>query len=411
MELEGLEKIGRYEIIGRLGQGAAGWVFLGRDPYIKRQVAIKVSKPASDISRESFFVEAQSAGRLNHPNIVVIHDFGEWGEYCYITMEYVDGPTIEQYCRPDALLPPSKVLEIGFQVCQALDAAHRQGVIHRDVKPSNVLLDKNGAAKITDFGIAQIGQQTETTIVGTPYYIAPERLRGETAESASDVYSLACVLYEMIVGRKVFDGDDIDLLRHRILKEPPLPPSQLRDDLPANLDDILLKALSKNPKDRQQNCLDFAYDLRLALRGLSAAPKNARDFFDYVQNVPFFNNFTKDQVRELVTASNIMRVKRDRVIIAEGEVDDTFYIILSGSARVKKGDKLLAVIKAGECFGEMSLISSQPRTATVEAETDCSLMKISATLLNRSPESVQLLFFQNFAKTLVKRLMKSSENE
>ncbi|MEW5723751.1 MAG: serine/threonine-protein kinase [Thermodesulfobacteriota bacterium] len=409
-EMAGLTTVGRYEIIRMVGQGAAGVVFLGKDPYIKRFVAIKVSRPASELSRESFFIEAQSAGRLNHPNIVSIYDFGLHGEYCYITMEYVDGTSLDKFCNRRNLLPVSKVVEVLFSVCYGLDHAHKQGIIHRDIKPSNILLDKSGPTKITDFGIAQTGEEkADGFIIGTPYYIAPERLIGRTAGVESDIFSLGCVMYELLTGEKAFPGESLLDVTLRVRDKDPAPPRLLRPELPESLVKITAKALAKDPNDRYQNCMDLAYALRVALRGLTETVKGARDFFDYIRNVPFFHNFTKDQVRELVTASNIVWFRRGTIIITEGEVDDTFFVILSGKVKVFKDDRLLAIIKAGECFGEMAFISNQARVATVKADTDCSLMKISSTLLNRSPESVQLLFFQNFAKTLARRLGESSQ--
>lgn len=402
--LADVKAIGRYEIVSMLGQGAAGVVFKGYDPYIKREVAIKVSRPSSELSKESFFIEAQSAGGLNHPNIVAVYDFGLHGEYCYITMEYVDGSTLEPYCQKNNLLSVSKVVEIIFNTALALDKAHQMGIIHRDIKPSNILLDKHGLTKIMDFGIAQMGVQVEKRILGTPFYIAPERLRGEGAGPASDVFSLGCVLFEMLTAQKAFPGDNIEVITRKIKNGDFIPLSKFRPDLPASLSDVITKSLAKNPKDRYPSAADLAYELRVALRDISEGVKEARDFFDFVQNVPFFHNFTKDQVRELVKASNIVRVRRDRVIISEGEVDETFFVILSGQARVRKGDRQVAQIGPGECFGEMAIIGRQARTATVEADTDCSLIKISSTLLNRSPEPVQLLFYQNFSKTLVRRL-------
>ncbi|MFH1138499.1 MAG: serine/threonine-protein kinase [Pseudomonadota bacterium] len=407
--VEGLKTVGRYEIIKKIGQGAAGVVYLGRDPYIKRNVAVKMSLPSSEMSRESFFVEAQTAGRLSHPNIVSIYDFGLHGEFCYITMEYVEGTTLEQHCSTGSLLPLNKVMEVIFASCQALDYAHKQGVIHLDVKPSNILLDKSGVIKLTDFGIAQVGRRLEKEIIiGTPFYIAPERLRGLSPVRQSDIFSLGCVLYELLTGEKAFGSDNLAAVTKMIKTKDPVPVTTLRPELPQSLDDIVSKTLAKDIKDRFQTCTDLAYYLRLALRDLTQTPKESKDFFDFVHGVPFFHSFSREQVRELVSASNIVRVRRGRIIVSEGEIDETFFIILSGQVKVSRGGREIAMIGAGECFGEMALIGQQARVATVEADTDCTLMKISATLLNRSPESVRLLFYQNFATTLVRRLSTTS---
>jgi len=178
--LEKLKTVGRYELIHKLGRGGAGVVFLGRDPYIKRDLAIKIAPTTTDKSRERFLVEAQSAGRFSHPNIVGIHDVGVQDDFCYITMEYIEGPTLEKFCDKDSLLPFGKVVDITLSVCSALSYSHKQGVIHRDIKPANIMIDKEEITKITDFGVAQMTENTaETGLFGTPSYMSPEQLKDE----------------------------------------------------------------------------------------------------------------------------------------------------------------------------------------------------------------------------------------
>ncbi|MBW1862819.1 MAG: serine/threonine protein kinase, partial [Deltaproteobacteria bacterium] len=207
----------RYETVTKLGQGASGVVYEGWDQYIKRRVAIKVLKHTSDGSRKRFFGEAQLAGRLKHPNIVAIHDADLYGDACYIAMEYVKGTTLEKFCNKDSLLPINKSLEIIFDVCNALDYANRQGIIHRDIKPSNIIIDKNGVPKITDFGIAQMtGKTIPFGVFGTPSYISPEHLRDEVVDSKSDIFSLGCVLYELLSGEKAFSGDNCYSILYKI---------------------------------------------------------------------------------------------------------------------------------------------------------------------------------------------------
>ncbi|MEE9557206.1 MAG: serine/threonine-protein kinase [Candidatus Adiutricales bacterium] len=410
--LEDIKIVGRYEIMGKLGQGGTGIVYLGKDPYIKRYVAIKISQPTSDQAREKFFIEAQSAGRLNHPNIVAIHDAGIYRDFCYITMEYIEGSTLEKYCRKESLLPLNKVIEVIFSVCHALDFAHKQGVIHRDIKPSNIMLDKQGNIKITDFGIAQMTEQTaKMGIFGTPSYMSPEQLTDTVAKVESDVFSLGCVLYELLTGKQAFSGDNFFSIMYKIVNEEPEPLLKIRPELPKILAEITHKAMAKDLKERYQSCNDLAYYLRVALHGLSGADKEIAEEVELVAQAPFFKNFSKDQIRELVATSEIVRTKRGETIVLQGDVDDTFYIILNGTARVQRDEKNIAVIGAGECFGEMSYIARQARVASVLADSDCILLKISSTLLNRAPESIQFLFYKNFAMTLVKRLSKSSIDE
>jgi serine/threonine protein kinase len=405
--LEGLDTVGRYKISGKLGQGGNAVVYLGIDPYIGRNVAVKISQPGSDNSRQKFFIEAQSAGRLNHPNIVSIYDAGVHSPYCYITMEYIKGGTLEKYCHPDTLLPMQKAVEIIFTVCNALDYAHRQKVIHRDIKPSNIMLDENGAPKLTDFGIAQITEVTsESGLWGTPSYMSPEQIKEEALGSYSDIFSLGCVLYELLGGQQAFSGENNFTIMYKITNSDPKPLNELRKDIPPILEDIVKKAITKNYNERYQSCLDFAYDLRVALRGLADIPvtEKAKDVLGLVHNVPFFHNFSKEQLGELVSDSTLIKAYKGKVIVDEGDIDDAFFVILSGRALIRKGNQDIGTIGSGACFGEMACIAGQARIASVLADTDCILMKINATLIDRSSESIQLLFFKNFATTLVKRL-------
>jgi serine/threonine-protein kinase len=416
-DLSDIKTVGRYEIMGKIGQGSMGVVYLGRDPYINRYVGIKISRPAADVKgekadkyREQFFLEAQSAGRLVHPGIVAIYDAGMYKDFCYITMEYVDGPSLQKHCTKENLLPISKVVEVIFKACHAMDFAHRQGVIHRDIKPSNLMLDRSGEVKITDFGIAHVksSQTISKGIVRSPSYMSPEQVKEEPVEDKSDIFSLGCVLYELLAGEKAFPGENYFSIMYKITNLDPVPIRTTRPEIPEVLWKICRKALAKDPGQRYQSCMDLAYDLRVALRGLKGGPRadKVENIIDYVHSVPFFENFSKDQVKEILNTSNIIKVRKGRVVVAEGDIDDTFYIILSGKAAVSKGKMTLASLSRGECFGEMSYLSGQTRAATVVAETDCILMKISGTLLDKSAETIQLLFMRNFALTLLHRLSK-----
>ncbi len=422
VEAEEITKVGRYLVKEKIAQGSMGTVYLARDPYIKRDVAIKIARfpeelPQEEVERyrERFFTEAQSAGRLNHPNIVAIYDAGIHKDSCYITMEYIDGPTLQKYCKADELLPVTKVSEIMFVAAKALDYAHRKGVVHRDIKPSNIMITRQGVVKIADFGIAKVDSQGESRkgLVGSPCYMSPEQVKELPVQEKSDIFSLGCVFYELLTGKKAFYGDNYFSILYKITHEDPVPPSGLRPEIPEVVDKIIRRALAKNPSERYQSCMDMAYDLRVALRGLKEASRRTKmeDVVDYVQQVPFFESFTREQVQEILMASNLIRVPKGRVVVAEGEIDDSFYIILSGKAAVVKNNKTLATIERGECFGEMAYLSGQSRAATVVAVTNSILMKISATLLDRAPKSIQLLFLKKFAITLLTRLSKSNQNK
>ena len=419
-DLSDLKTIGRYEIIKEIAKGSMGVVYLGRDPYIKRNVGIKISRPAADVGkekaekyRERFFVEAQSAGGLMHPNIVAIYDAGMYRDFCYMAMEYIDGSTLKRFCRKGHLLPITNVVEIVFIVCKTLDYAHKMGIIHRDIKPLNIMLNTSGHIKITDFGIAQIkSEQTASKgIVGSPSYMSPEQVKREPVVNQSDIFSLGCVLYELLTGHMAFPGDDYVSIMYKVVREDPIPMEKIRPELPDILVKITKKALAKHINQRYQTCGDFAYDLRVALRGLKETTKSTKtdDVIDYVHStVSFFENFTKDQLKEILKSSSIYKVSKGEAMVAEGDIEDSFFVLLSGKASVRKNDKNIATIFRGECFGEMAYLSGQARAATVLAETDCILMEISATLLDRSSQSIQLLFLRSFAGNLIQRLSQSN---
>jgi serine/threonine protein kinase len=425
--LRGLKNAGRYEIRRELGRGSSGVVYLGWDPLIKRHVAVKISRPATEEARKTFFLEAQSAGKLNHPNIMAIYDTNLHEEYCYLVMEYIDGELLSQYCNPNSLLPVHSVAEIIDSACKALDYAHNEGIVHKDIKPSNIMLDRVGAVKIADFSIAQItdvrpgkkddlsdtstgGKKKSVYVVGTPSYMSPEQLHRRMVGRESDVFSLGCVLYELLTGVKAFSGDSLMSIAYKILHEDPPPVSSLNPQLPEVFDEIVKIALAKSPGNRYLTCSDMAWNLKAAVQKIKSDSTDASDFFDFVHHVSFFNAFSKNQVRELVTASNIVRINKGKVIIQEGNTDDVFYILISGKVKIQKGGRSLALIGPGECFGEMAYLASQPRSATVIAETNCTLMKMKVALLNKSSESVQLLFYQRFARTLANRLNTSQHD-
>jgi len=415
-DLRDVTTVGRYEIIGKLGQGSMGVVYLGRDPYINREVSIKISRPAANVVgnkankyRERFFLEAQSVGRLMHPNIVAIYDAGMYRDFCYITMEYIDGPTLVKFCNKENLLPISKAVEIIFHACKAIDYAHQKGVIHRDIKPSNIMLNKSEDVRITDFGIAQIKSDSTISkgIIGSPSYMSPEQVKEENVADKSDIFSLGCVLYELLTGEKAFPGDNYFSIMYKITNTEPDPMREIRSEIPAILEKITKKALAKDPEERYQNCMDFAYDLRVAVRGLKdeqTKRTKVEDVLSYIHSVKFFSNFTEEHVQEIMHAADVIKISKGTVMVTEGEIDDSFFIILSGTAAVKKNDTTIASIGRGECFGEMAYLSGESRTATVMADTDCILLKISAMLLDKSSQDIQLLFLKRFAMTLLRRL-------
>jgi len=420
VDLNSLKTIGRYEIGKKLGQGSKGAVYLGTDPYIERQVAIKIYRLPNDyVAKEvkkykkKFFTEAQLAGRLLHPNIVTVYDADLYEDLCYITMEYVDGATFDKYCKPNTLLPVEKVLEMVFSVCKGLEYAHQNSVIHRDIKPSNIILSSEGQIKITDFSIAYVkrSQPTlETGIFGSPSYMCPEQIKEEPITERSDLFSLGSVLYELLAGLKSFDGENEYAIMYKIVNEDPPQIFDLRPELPKIIGKILDKALAKDPSERYQSAMDFAYDLRLALHDVQNTPKESLDseLLNYIQALPFFHNFTESQINEILSVTDVIKFEGNKTIIQEGEIDDPFYILISGQVVVRKGKKVVTTLEKGQCFGEMAYLTGEARNASIATKNECILLKFSSTLLDGLSESIQLLFFKNFTQTIIHRLSGST---
>jgi beta-lactam-binding protein with PASTA domain len=263
---------GRYELHRRLGRGGMAEVFLARDQLLDRPVAVKVLFPefaTDEAFVERFRREATAAANLNHPNIVSVYDWGEADSTYFIVMEYVDGRTLSDILRAEGPLHPDRVADVGADVAAALGFAHRNGVVHRDVKPGNVLVTPTGLVKVADFGIAraitanadedltQVG-----TVMGTAAYFSPEQARGEPVDPRSDIYSLGCVLYELLVGKPPFAGDTPVAIAYKHVHESPVPPRHLNVELPAAIEAIVLKCLAKNPANRYPSAEDLRADLR-----------------------------------------------------------------------------------------------------------------------------------------------------
>ena len=264
----------RYELGEILGFGGMSEVHLARDLRLHRDVAVKVLR--ADLARDpSFYLrfrrEAQNAAALNHPAIVAVYDTGEArtaaGPLPYIVMEYVDGVTLRDIVHTDGPMPPRRALEVIADACQALNFSHQHGIIHRDVKPANIMISKTGAVKVMDFGIARAIADTgnpvtqTAAVIGTAQYLSPEQARGERVDARSDVYSLGCLLYEMLTGQPPFTGDTPVSVAYQHVREDPVPPSQKHAGISPELDAVVLKALAKNPDNRYQSAAEMRADL------------------------------------------------------------------------------------------------------------------------------------------------------
>ncbi len=291
---------GRYELDGVVGRGGMAEVYRARDIRLDRIVAIKTLR--TDLARDQIFQarfrrEAQSAASLNHPSIVAVYDTGEdmatGVPVPYIVMEYVDGRTVRDLLQEGHRLLPERSLVIIDGVLRALDYSHQAGIVHRDIKPGNVMVTRNGDVKVRDFGIARAMSDAQATmtqtaqVIGTAQYLSPEQARGERVDSRSDLYSTGCLLYELLTGRPPFTGDSPVAIAYQHVRENPVPPSRVDPDVPAWADAIVLKAMAKSPADRYQTAADMRADLQRAASGMpvAAAPPTRLDMYPQTQRM------------------------------------------------------------------------------------------------------------------------------
>jgi serine/threonine protein kinase len=275
-----ISTLGRYKIVAEIGQGAMGVVYKAVDPIIDRTVAIKtinlnLSRQELEEYEARFQQEIKAAGRLNHPNIVTIYDVGKTDQVAYMAMEFLEGNELKDIIASGNLLTPEAVVDIIAQVADGLWFAHQQDIVHRDVKPSNIMVLNGGIAKITDFGIARLPNSAVKTmtglILGSPRYMSPEQVIGKTIDARSDIFSLGVVLYEALTGVAPFDGDNVNAIMYATVNTSPPPPSQHNRQVPAMLDLIVAKAMAKLLEDRYQTVKEFADDLREVRRQLDSS--------------------------------------------------------------------------------------------------------------------------------------------
>ena len=413
-----LKKIGKYEIIRELGKGATSVVYEALDPFVNRRVAMKVvfaealgDKEHGRRYRKLFLTEAGLAGKLSHPHIVSIFDAVADDEASYIVMEYVDGTTLEQYSRPEKLLPINKVIEIVFKCTKALDYAAKQGVIHRDIKPANIMLSGGeNDIKITDFGAAQTTatETTQITGIGSPAYMSPEQVKEQQLTHQTDIFSLGVVLYQMLTGRLPFLANNNYSMIYQIINVDPPPPSAVRNEVPPQLDIIVMRALRKETTERYRTWEEFSRDLVAVFGNLQKPEKNIPDSekFNALRQITFFKNFADVELWEVLRITVWHKFQPNTVLIKEGDVGESFFIIAAGEVKVTKQEKLLNVLRVGDCFGEMAYLGKKQfqRSASVMSSTDVTVIEIRAESLAQGSEIVRHKFNGAFLEILVDRL-------
>ncbi|HZP88004.1 MAG TPA: serine/threonine-protein kinase [Burkholderiales bacterium] len=410
-------RIGKYPILREIGRGATSTVYLARDPFAERDVAIKVVQSDApgdtDLQRRFkrvFLNEAALVGKLFHPHILAIYDAVSDDELSYIVMEYVDGKTLEHHCDVANLLPVAKVVEIVFKCSLALAFAQRHGVIHCDIKPANVLISGDTDIKISDFGAALYDQAEHTHLkgVGSPAYMSPEQVQDHELDFRTDVYSLGVVMYQMLTGKLPFRASSKASLLYQVLNISPVAPSSFRRGIPGDLDQLVLRCLEKNVDARHASWADFARDLTASYKNLELPTESVSDTekFNTLRALSFFRDLRDQELWEAVRMTGWRQFASEQGIVREGDVGDSFYVITAGEAKVTKLGRLLNILRAGDCFGEMLCFSETTtrRTTTISSLTPLTVIEIKAADLSRASDGLQNEMNKAFLRLLIDRL-------
>jgi hypothetical protein len=414
-------RVGKYPIRCELGRGASSHVYLGRDTFANRDVAIKVlnkdpaaSQPDRHRYGRMFLNEASLVGKLNHPNIIGIYDAGVEDDFSYIVMELVNGGTLDPYCDVDALLPLERVVEIGFKCGLALEFASRSGIIHRDIKPANILVGDNGDIKVSDFGAALQSNADLTQLkgVGSPLYMSPEQAQDLPLTHQTDIYSLGVVMYRLLTGKPPFVASNNTSLLYQIVHLDAPAPGVHRPDLPTELELIVMTAMARDPGRRYRTWEEFCTALAGINKALALPAASISDTEKYgaIKAVPFFRDFAHLDVWEMVRIAAFRRVPAGEILVRQGQVCESFFLIADGQARVTAGGEVLSVLGDGDCFGEIPYFEDRgPRTSAVEAITPLTVIEVNAEALKRSSDACQKQFNRAFVRVLLDRIDRLSK--
>ncbi len=417
------EKLGKFEIVRELGRGSMAVVYLGYDPFMDRNVAVKVALPkflkdpeTGPQFKKMFFNEARITGMLDNKFILPVYDAGIEGNLLYMVMEYISGgATLKHYARPDNLLPTPKVLELIFKCCRALDYAHSRDVIHRDIKSTNLLLNEDLDVRIADFGIAQVMRAEDTQVLGvmgSPRYMSPEQISEKPLTNQTDLFSLGVVMYELLTGHLPFTANTLPGLASQITSDEPPLMREHRPDIPDSLEMIIKRALAKNPTARYPRGMDFAADLNLAFKHESHVMKRSdstkQEKFKRLKANSFFKDFFDSEVWEVIDHSEWAEYSPEEVIVTEGDMDDSFFILVKGKVEVRKGEAVLSTLNEGQCFGEMGYFTKSKRTASIISTDDVMLIKVTSAEMEKASTNCQLRFMKVFLLTLIERLSSTS---
>jgi len=339
-----------------------------------------------------------------------IYDAGEEDGKYYVVTEHIQGArTLAAYCRPDNLLRVDDVVEIIYKCAKALHYSHGRGVIHRDIKPSNVMLTIDNDVRIIDFGIAIVSDSEVSRIegiAGSPSYMSPEQVQSEELTPRSDLYSLGAVMYELLTGFRPFRADNLSKLLHQIVYATPPPIHTYRDDLPEELEDVVAMTMQKDPDKRLSSGAAMAAELTRVYKDLRQKYDSLdnQEHFDVLRSLTFFHEFSHAEIWEVLRASDWHEYKDGDDIVKEGEIDDRFYIIVTGSVKVQANGNNIGGLSNGDCFGETSYVRGAKRQASIQADGAVTILRVSSTLMEQVSSACQLRFNKVFLRALITRL-------
>ena len=417
-----IEYIGKYHVIRELGRGATATVYLAEEAGRSEPVAIKLVRFSGGADeahwtrrlKKLFATEGAMAKKLDHPNIIRIHDTVFEEDQAYIVMEHVTGRELSNFCSFDKLLPLHRVVGIVFKCCLALDYAFKQGVIHRDIKPANILVDDEDNVKIMDFGLAlntaKKSESDSTFImgVGSPAYMSPEQIKGYPLDQKTDLYSLGVVLFNLLTGRLPFRAANTAQLVYKIVNADPPMPSQINPNVPVSMDNIIRRALEKDLYSRYRNGAEMAQDLSAVRFQVVDDNWVALDTsrLDILKKLEFFRGFEELELWEVLRISTWREIPAEVLLMREGDEESGFGIIVEGEVEVSMEDRVINRLGAGEVVGEMAYLSQDvpKRSASIVTLTPIVYLDINNSALALATEECFQRFQKKLVATAVKRL-------
>ncbi|MEM7541475.1 MAG: serine/threonine-protein kinase, partial [Pseudomonadota bacterium] len=374
-----------------------------------------VGDDGENVAKKMFINEARSAGRLDHQNILKVYEAGEEDGQPYMVMEFIDGgETLRSFCSQEQLLSVAEVVRLIRQSADALDYAHQQGVLHRDVKPANIMLTNAGVAKLGDFGIARRMGVDQTQIVGwfgSPLYMSPEQAEDKELTSQSDLFSLGSVFYEMLCGTPPFAAKGLSSLIQKVCSEDPQPIHEVNPEVPEVLWRVIKRMLAKDVADRYATGAEIVRDLDDALDQLERALIQLTDEqkLEKLKELVFFSEFSKAEIKEVSKVADWRSYSANEAVFSEGDQEQSFFVVAEGSVAISINGTRIRDLETGECFGEMEYLTSAGRTATVTTNRETVLVKIDKDFREWASLPSQVRLNRAFQNVLVERLRTTSK--